>query len=200
MSQADLPVPETLPFGSVEKLSTGWWGLIGLITTEACLFGYLLFSYGFEAVNLGPSWLPPHPPELKLAGPNTAILLLSSVAVWWGERGIKQGGDRRQLFIGYGAGLVLGAVFVLVQLQEWAGKTFTLRSDAYASNFFVTTGFHMAHVIAGLIGVATILTWNALGYFDRERSTPVAYVSIYWHFVDAVWLCVFMAFYITPRL
>jgi heme/copper-type cytochrome/quinol oxidase subunit 3 len=200
MSETTAPLPEKLPFGSIEKLSTGWWGLIALITTEACLFGYLIFAYGFAAVNLGPTWLPPHPPELKLAGPNTVVLLLSSVAVWWGERGMKKRGSRGQLFAGYGVGFLLGLAFVLVQLREWASKTFTLRSDSYAGHFFVTTGFHMAHVIAGLIGLSVIMMWNALGYFDRERNTPVAYVSIYWHFVDAVWLVVFTTFYLTPRL
>ena len=197
---SEIPVPEKLPFGSIEKLSTGWWGVLCLVTTEACLFGYLIFSYAFTALNEGPGWMPAKPPELKLALPDTLLLLLSSGAVWWGERGMKRNGDRRQLFLGYGAGFLMGAGFVMIQLEEWREKTFTFRSGGYASDYFTITGFHMAHVIAGLLGLAAILVWNLAGYFDRERNAPVTYASIYWHFVDAVWICVFSTFYIAPRL
>ena len=122
---SELPLPEKLPFGSVEKLSTGWWGMVCLVTTEACLFGYLIFSYAFTAVNGGPGALPARPPDLTLALPNTFLLLASSVAVWWGEQGLKTRGDRRRLLLGYGAGFLMGLGFVLVQLEEWREKTFT---------------------------------------------------------------------------
>lgn len=197
---SELPLPERLPFGSVEKLSTGWWGVVCLVTTEACLFGYLIFSYAFTAVNGGQGALPARPPDLTLALPNTFLLLASSVAVWWGERGLKAKGDRRRLLIGYGAGFLMGLGFVLVQLAEWREKTFSFSTNAYASAFFTITGFHMSHVLAGLLGLGAILVWNLAGYFDRERNAPITYVSIYWHFVDAVWIVVFSTFYIAPRL
>jgi heme/copper-type cytochrome/quinol oxidase subunit 3 len=58
----------------------------------------------------------------------------------------------------------------------------------------------MMHVIAGVIGLAAMLVWSIKGYFDRVRYAPIQIGSLYWHFVDAVWLCVFFTFYITPRL
>jgi heme/copper-type cytochrome/quinol oxidase subunit 3 len=58
----------------------------------------------------------------------------------------------------------------------------------------------MLHVIAGILILATLTLWSALGYFDRRRSAAVSIGTIYWHFVDAVWLVVFFTFYITPRL
>lgn len=191
--------PARLPFGSVGKTGTGWWGVLCLIATEACLFGYLLFSYAFTAIQAGPSWMPNHAPELKLAGPDTILLLASSVAAWWGEQGIKRG-KRGQLSAGYGLAFLMGAVFVGVQLEEWREKTFTFNDSGYASHYFTITGFHMAHVVAGLLGLLAVLGWNLAGYFDRERHAPVLFVSIYWHFVDVAWLFVFSAFYVAPRL
>jgi heme/copper-type cytochrome/quinol oxidase subunit 3 len=181
------------------RKGTGWWGMLTLIATEASLFGYLLFSYAFTAVQNGAGFLPPKLPALHLAGPNTAILLLSSVAVWWGERGIKCG-SRGRFLLGISAAILLGAVFVAIQLLEWRNKHLTLASSAWASHYFTITGFHMAHVVLGLVGLITVLVWGTLGYFDRRRHTGVMAAALYWHFVDAVWLAVFTTFYIAPYL
>ncbi|MFI4950565.1 MAG: heme-copper oxidase subunit III [Caulobacterales bacterium] len=198
MSEADF-VPTRLPFGSFGKKGVGWWGMLCLVATEACLFGYLLFSYAFTAIQMGPSWQPAAPPSVKLALPNTIILLVSSVAVWFGERGIKRG-RRGQLLAGVGAAIVLGAVFIAVQLKEWSNKPYRINTSGYASHYFTITGFHMAHVALGLLALIAVFLWGALGYFDRQRNTAVLVTSVYWHFVDVVWLCVFSAFYIAPYL
>jgi heme/copper-type cytochrome/quinol oxidase subunit 3 len=191
--------PGPLPVGAHDHKGPSWWGVLALICTEGALFAYLLFSYFYFDVQLPHSWRPPEPPKINLSGPNTVILILSSLAVWFGERSLKKG--RRGLSIlGIAIGLLLGCVFVGIQGLEWKAKHFTPATDAYGSLFFVVTGFHMAHVVAGLFGLAAILLWDALGYFDRTRNAAVANVSTYWHFVDAVWLCVFFTFYITPRL
>jgi cytochrome c oxidase subunit 3 len=188
-----------LPVGSVDRRASGWWGMLTLILTEAFLFAYLLFSYYYFAVQYGHSWLPPDLPSFRLSAPNTVILLLSSVAVWFGERGVRQG-SRPRLVLGLLVGLVLGAAFVGVQLMEWSDKPFTIASHSYGSLYFTITGFHMAHVAAGLLVLAALVVWSALGYFDPARLAPVAIGAIYWHFVDAVWLTVFFTFYVTPRL
>ena len=96
--------------------------------------------------------------------------------------------------------LVLGAVFVGVQLLEWKGKPYTISSHPYGSLYVTTTGFHMAHVAVGLVGLALAAIWCARGYFDQRRHVPLLVVSAYWHFVDAVWLTVFFTYYVTPRL
>jgi cytochrome c oxidase subunit 3 len=62
------------------------------------------------------------------------------------------------------------------------------------------TGFHLAHVIVGLLLLLALLVWAALGYFDRERHAPLTIGAIYWHFVDVVWLIVFSVLYLVPRL
>jgi cytochrome c oxidase subunit 3 len=198
MSEAALAYP-ALPEGAVRRIGVGWWGLLCVVLTEGTLFGYLLFSYLYYAVQLDPAWIPIRHPSLRLAVPNTIVLLLSSVCVWWGERGTREGRRGRQL-LGIGVGFLLGLAFIGIQLQEWHDKPFSLRSSLYGSLFYTITGFHMAHVVAGVIALAMVFLWSVLGYFDRMRNAPVLIAATYWHFVDAVWLAVFTTLYLTPYL
>jgi heme/copper-type cytochrome/quinol oxidase subunit 3 len=66
--------------------------------------------------------------------------------------------------------------------------------------YFTITGFHMLHVIVGLLMLAVLLLWTAFGYFCADRHSAVSIGVMYWHFVTIVWLAVFFTFYITPRL
>src|ERR1700749_1517709 len=111
-----LAVEGKLPVGAIDTRATGWWAMIFVIFTEASLFAYLLFSYYYLAVQ-------PHPvgtfpeggmPDLTLAIPNTAILLLSSVAVGWARFNIEKN-DKRHLVWGLGIAAVLGMIFLVVQ-------------------------------------------------------------------------------------
>jgi cytochrome c oxidase subunit III len=188
-----------VPVGSIRRRGTGWWGVLMLILTEGSLFAYLLFSYYYFALQSSGGFLPDKLPPIDLSLPNTVVLLLSSVAVWWADSGVRRG-RQGQLVIGLAIALVLGIAFVVVQLFEWRSQTFTLRSSEYGSLFYTITGFHMAHVIVGLLVLAALLLWSALGYFAGRRSAPILIGGAYWHFVDAVWLAVFFTFYITPYL
>lgn len=197
---ADAAIPrDPLPLGACGKNSVGWWGVLCLIATEGSLFAYLLFSYAYLAVQRGPAWLPEAHPSISLSGPNTVILLLSSVAVWWGEEGVKKQ-KRGQHVAGFLIGIVLGVIFLVVQLFEWKAKPFGLSTGSYGSLFFTITGFHMVHVIVGLCLLAAVLAWSLMGYFSPRHHARVTVVAIYWHFVDAVWLCVFSTFYLSPYL
>jgi heme/copper-type cytochrome/quinol oxidase subunit 3 len=91
-------------------------------------------------------------------------------------------------------------IFVGIQVLEWKAKSFSLNSSAYGSLFFTITGFHMAHVIVGLLLLLPLTLWSTLGYFGPLRSAPISIGAVYWHFVDAVWLAVFFTLYITPYL
>ena len=93
------PTTTTLPVGSMGRHANGWWGMIMLITTEAALFVYLLFAYSYTAVQHGRDWLPDPLPGIELSGPDTIILLLSSVVVWRGERLLKRGGSNMRVAI-----------------------------------------------------------------------------------------------------
>jgi cytochrome c oxidase subunit 3 len=189
---------QPLPIGSKGHLSNGWWGMWCLILTEAALFAYLLFGYFYLASQSHGGWIPALP-KLRIALPNTFILIASSFLLYWGERGIKNG-KRGRLLWGLGGTLVLGIIFAFLQGLEWHNKEFTLSTSAYASSYFVTTGFHMAHVIGGLLVIATLLIWTALNKFDANRHAAVSIGSAYWHFVDFVWIAVFATYYAVPYL
>jgi cytochrome c oxidase subunit 3 len=194
----NLALQQSLPVGSVGHSAAGWWGMWTIIATEASLFIYLLFSYIYLAGQSHGGWVP-ELPKLRLAGINTVILVASSFVLWWGEKGIEKG-SRGRLISALVITLAMGSAFIALQGLEWHNKKFTLHDSAYASSFFVTTGFHMAHVVGGLLVLATVLLWAALGKFDRKRHAAVSIGALYWHFVDVVWLAVFFTFYLSPYL
>ncbi len=199
MSTPTNALRQPLPIGSIGHHASGWYGTWALIATEASLFAYLLFSTFYLAGRATGPWPPEGLPSLRLALPNTIILIVSSIVLAWGERGIRQG-NRTRLLLGLAGALVLGAVFVTLQMMEWHNKPFSLTSNAYGSLYFTTTGFHVAHVVGGLLALAVLLVWGGLDYFGRERHAAVSIGAIYWHFVDVVWLAVFTTFYILPYL
>lgn len=187
-----------LPVGSTGRRSSGWWALVCAIATETALFAYLLFSYYYTFVQLGASWLPDTHPSLKLALPDTLILLASSGTVYFAER-LTRRGARGAATALIGTTFLLGAIFVVVQLFEWHAKPYSITSGNYGSLYFTITGFHMAHVLAGLVLLAFVFVFSLLGYLDARRHVPMMIGSAYWHFVDAIWLIVFFSFYLLPR-
>jgi heme/copper-type cytochrome/quinol oxidase subunit 3 len=188
-----------LPVDGYERGTTGAWGMALLIATEAALFAYLLFSYFYLASVAPGRWPPGADPKLTLALPNTLILLASSGTMWWAESGIRQGNQGR-LRAGLFLTLVLGLTFLAIQGVEYARKPFTPQTDAYGSLFFTITGFHGAHVAAGLLMNAVVQVRAWLGHFGAERHLAVTNTAWYWHFVDCVWLAVFTSLYVLPRL
>ncbi len=190
---------QALPIGSKGQLSSGWWGMWMVLATEAALFAYLLFSYFYVGAQTVGRWPPQGPPSLTLAGIGTVVLLLGSVTMWWGERGIRAG-RRGQLLLGLGASILLALGFVGLEGVEWSHKHFTLMSDAYGSLYFTVTGFHLLHVLIGVLMLALLFVWTLLSYFGQRRHSTVSIAVLYWHFVAAVWVAVFLALYVTPYL
>jgi cytochrome c oxidase subunit I+III len=187
-----------LPVGASGRRSVGWWGMAGVVTTEACFFAYLLFSY-FYLSSLSTNPWPADAPRLGLPIINTCILLLSSVVAWWGVHGIERG-RKGQLRFGMGGALVLGILFLVLQGVEYSREKLSFTRDAYGSLFYTITGFHGAHVFVGLVMLAVVLVRALRGHFVRERYEAVTNATLYWHFVDAVWLAVFTTLYVTPHL
>lgn len=173
--------------------------MLTLVATEAALFAYLLFSYFYVASQAHGAWPPEGLPKLRIAVPDTIILIIGSLTMVWGERGIRRG-DRKQLLLGIAATLVLGIVFIALQGIEWSGKSFSPHSGAYGSLYFTITGFHLLHVLAGLIMLAILFLWTSFDYFGARRHAAVSIGVIYWHFVTVVWLAVFSTFYVAPYL
>ena len=197
VNRVDLERP--LPIGSINKLSTGWWGVWTLIVTESALFGYLLFSYFYLMLQTEQHWPPEGKPRLFLSGVNTIILLSSSVFVWAAEQFLRRG-HRTFSLISLMTAILLGVAFIGIQLQEWHNKTYGIGSNLYGSLYFTITGFHMLHVAIGLVILSLLLVWTALGYFDERRYATFTIGSLYWHFVDVVWLFIFSTFFLLPYL
>lgn len=194
----NLPLQKALPVGR-GPLSTGRWGIWMLIVTEASLFGYLLLSYAVLGLQSPTPWPPDGPPELAWAAANTVILVSSSVFVGFSEAMLAR--DRRPPALGLLAiAIALGIVFVGIQLHEWAGKPYGLRSHTYGSLFFTITGFHMAHVIVGVVSLAFVWLWIAMGRIGKTRREVLTIAALYWHFVDAVWLVIFSLLYGLPHV
>lgn len=183
---------------STREHPPGWWAMVCLIITEGALFAYFLFSY-FYLESMAPQWPPNNLPELKLAGPNTVILIASSFVIWWAARGIAVGQQMR-LRIGLLITAIMGVVFLIIQSREYAGLKFTASSHAYGSLFITITAFHFAHVVVGVLMILTTELRAWLGHFTAHRHLAVTNTALYWHFVDIVWLFVFTSLYLTPRI
>lgn len=130
---------------------------------------------------------------------NTILLLSSSVTLTIAHWGVKEG-NRLQLILGLMATVVLGATFLGFQAYEYIHAyqhmNLTLSTGVYGATFFMLTGFHGAHVTLGTIMLIVILLRSLKGHFSPHDHFGFEGVAWYWHFVDVVWLCLFVFVYI----
>ena len=130
---------------------------------------------------------------------NTAILLSSGATVTWSHWGLKRQ-QRRQMLAGLACTIALGLAFLGLQAHEyWDAYTLydlRLTSGIYGSTFFMLTGFHGLHVTIGAIMLSVILVRAWRGHFNADRHFAFEAVSWYWHFVDVVWLGLFIFVYL----
>ncbi len=180
--------------------ATSWWGMVILIVNEAVIFASLLASYFYMRFNsvLWPSQ-GVELPDLTLSGINTIILIGSSFVMQWASNSIRQG-NVNEFRVGFLIAFVLGAVFFGIQTFEYSELKFLPMDHAYGSLFWTITGLHAAHVLVGLIMNAYVQVRAALGHFGTDRFQAVENVSLYWHFVDVVWIFVFSALFLSPYL
>jgi cytochrome c oxidase subunit 3 len=167
------------------------------ILSEVMLFGALFAAY-FVIRGESRGWPPVaglERPELLLPGLNTLLLVSSSGTMQWAVRAAR-GGDRSQIVRWLGLTLLLGGVFIVVQGYEFATNGFGLDAGVFGSTFYILTGFHGAHVLAGLGLIAIVANRARRGLVSAERHTAVEAASYYWHFVDAVWLFLFSTLYV----
>jgi heme/copper-type cytochrome/quinol oxidase subunit 3 len=194
---------ETLPEHASGPRSFAWWGMVLLIATESTLFALIIASYFYLRFRSGPVWPPDgiRKPELPLVLVMTAILWSSSLPVHLADRAIRKG-RQSLLRLGLFAGFVLGLTFIVLQVAvEYPTvlREFSPRTNVYGSLFFTITGFHGAHVVVGLVFSlwTQVRAWT--GAFDEHRHVTVQNFTMYWHFVDIVWIFVLSALYLSPR-
>jgi len=129
---------------------------------------------------------------------NTLILLSSGVTVTWAHWGLKKG-DRTQLILGLMATVALGFLFLGLQAYEyshaWHEMNLKLGTGIYGTTFYMLTGFHGLHVTLGATMLLVILIRSMKGHFTNEHHFAFEAVAWYWHFVDVVWLGLFVFVY-----
>ena len=174
-------------------------GILLFIVSEVMLFGAFFASYFFLRVVVDSQSWPPQPFELPkaVAGMNTAILISSSFTVHYALESIRRG-NRTGLKLGLVATLLLGATFLFIQINEYVHLGFSARDLAFGSIFYGLTGLHGAHVFVGLMLLSFASIRAFRGHFGpkAEDHLGVEVPGIYWHFVDVMWIIVYVTVYI----
>ncbi|MGD9696466.1 MAG: heme-copper oxidase subunit III [Thermoleophilia bacterium] len=173
------------------------------IGSEIMLFGSLFAAYFFVRFNVADQWPPLNqdgePFELPkiITGVNTAVLVASSFTVHWAEHRFKHYGDRKGLQRGLLVTMMLGLTFLIIQINEYVHLGFTPADKAFGSTFYTLTGFHGLHVFVGftLLTLCYIRITRAKD-FTPNSSAPLGAASLYWHFVDVVWILLYILVYL----
>src|SRR5438046_3676357 len=186
------------------RFTSGMWAVILFISSEAFFFIALFTTYFFLRARV-PQWEPVFGEKptwqvdpifgIGLPTLNTIELLLSSVTMQIAVNAIKRG-DRRSLRNWLIPTIILGVMFLVGQGFEYTRLGFLPRDGIFAGVFFTLTGFHGAHVTGGVVFNSICLFRTAKGQFSARRHLAVEAASIYWHFVDVVWIGLFTTIYI----
>ena len=173
-------------------------GTIIWLSQELMFFAGLFAMYFVSKANSGGDW-PSYPVHLNVpfAVTITVILVASSFTCQMGVFAAEQG-DVFGLRRWYTISAVMGTVFLVGQAYEYAVLVMdgvTISSSVYASVFFITTGFHGLHVAAGVIAFVVLIMRTTMSRFTPAQATAAIVVSYYWHFVDVVWIGLFVTIY-----
>lgn len=176
--------------------SINWWAMATFIASEAIFFATLISSYLFLRFSL-PQWPPKGTPHLTLtvALINTVFLLSSGIPQHLASQAIARG-DRRGHQIGTILAMLLGIGFLCGTAWEYTHVGFTPWTNVYGSTFFIVTGFHATHVTIALIMLLVTLIRSFRGHFTPEHHFGVEAATMYWHFVDAVWVAILATIYL----
>ncbi|HSK49484.1 MAG TPA: cytochrome c oxidase subunit 3 [Solirubrobacterales bacterium] len=188
--------PEAHESSRIDKQTLG---ILLFIISEVMLFGAFFASYFFLRVVVAPESWPPEPYELPVAvaGINTVILVSSSFTIHYALEAIRRG-NHAGLKLGLFVTWLLGAAFLFIQVNEYVHLGFSARDLGFGSIFYSLTGLHGAHVFVGLL-LLTFATIRACrGHFGPEAKDHlgVEVPGIYWHFVDIMWIVVFLTVYV----
>jgi cytochrome c oxidase subunit 3 len=180
-------------------ISSSLLGMVLFIASEVMFFGGLFGAY-FTIRSAATQWPPEGTPHLETwyAAVLTAILVSSSVTMQFGVWAIRKN-DQRKLILWLAASLLLGAIFLAGQANEYRTlihEGMTLSSGVFGSTFYTLTGFHGAHVAGGAAFILIVLLRARSGQFTARYHDTVEMASYYWHFVDVVWLGLFSTIYL----
>jgi cytochrome c oxidase subunit 3 len=171
-------------------------GIYLFIISEVMLFGAFFTAYFFFRVVKGDPWPAPGTAiPVAVAAVNTAVLVSSSFTMHWASISAKNG-NRAGMKAGLFATFFLGLTFLSVQLNEYVNLGWAPQDHAQGTIFYGLTGLHGAHVTVGLILLLFANIRAFRGHFTPEEHRGVEVPGIYWHFVDVMWIIVFLSVYI----
>lgn len=177
------------------------WGMILFITSEVIFF--FAFFWAFFHRRLSPSpeigccWPPTgiHPLNpFSVPLLNTAVLLASGVTVTWAHHRLIEG-NRTNATQALIVTVALGAYFTFLQAGEYIAAPFTIADRVYGATFFVATGFHGLHVLIGSTFLIVCLLRTLAHHFSAGHHFGFEAAAWYWHFVDVVWICLYLCIY-----
>nr|AML25569.1 cytochrome c oxidase subunit III [Anobiinae sp. BMNH 1274383] len=177
------------------------WGMILFIVSE--VFFFISFFWGFFHSSLSPSielgmlWPPKgitvfNPIQIPLL--NTLILLTSGLTITWAHHSMMNN-NYKMTTQGLLLTILLGIYFSILQAYEYIEASFTISDAIYGSSFFMATGFHGLHVIIGTTFLAVCLMRLVLNHFSSIHHFGFEAAAWYWHFVDVVWLFLYISIY-----
>jgi cytochrome c oxidase subunit III len=173
------------------------FGLVLFLIAETMIFMGLFASFLIYRLMM-PVWPPAGTPELELLLPgiNTFILVSSSFVMHMGQKAIKED-NQSGLRLWFGITAAMGAIFLGGQLYEYSHMEFGLTTNIFASSFYALTGFHGLHVTFGLILILAVL-WRSRQkeHYSSKSHFGVEAAELYWHFVDVVWIVLFILVYL----
>jgi cytochrome c oxidase subunit III len=178
----------------------GTVGMACLILAESAIFIIFVVAYVYY---IGKSLSGPTPAEaLEVPIFGTICLLSSSITIHFAEAALRKNNLRR--FTMYlGGTVLLGLIFLVTTAQEWYhlihDKGLTIRTNLFGTTYYSLVGLHASHVVAGLIMLGIVLMFSMRGRVTEKHSQRVETIALYWHFVDAVWVVVFLTVYILGR-
>lgn len=185
----------------LQRSSTPILGMLVFVTSEMVFFGSLIAAYityyGRDAYPSADTVL-----EFGKVAFFTVFLIVSSGTLYMAERRLDRR-DNRGFRLWMLITIAFGIIFLAGQLWEYVGlyrDDITIDRNLFTSTFYTLTGFHGAHVIAGLIMLIIITILSFKGEVTKERDTGIKAISVYWHFVDAVWIVVFSLVYLWPKI
>jgi cytochrome c oxidase subunit 3/cytochrome o ubiquinol oxidase subunit 3 len=187
------PAEWTLP-------SRGIVGMACLIIAEAAIFIIFVVAYIFY---IGKSLTGPMPKDVLELPIFTSICLLSSSAtVHWAVSSLTQGKSRLTT-LWLAATVLLGGIFLAGTAHEWYDLIYnhhlTIQTNLFGTTFYSLVGLHASHVIIGLIMLSIALVFSLTGSLTHRHHERLEVLSLYWHFVDAVWVVVFLVVYVVGR-
>jgi len=177
------------------------WGIVLFIVSE--VFFFLSFFWAFFHRSIGPSpeigacWPPTYITPLRAFQVpllNTAILLSSGVSVTWAHHALIEG-NYSQGKLALLITVILGLYFTILQAFEYFEASFSITDATFGSTFFIATGFHGLHVIIGTTFLLVCLLRHNANHFSPIHHLGFEAATWYWHFVDVVWLFLFLSIY-----